>query len=784
VSVVEQTPLKSYTGNGASTVYAFSFRVLLAGDLTVTIDGVTKTLGADYSISGLGVSSGGTVTFTVAPVNGAKVVIYRDSDIARATDYQDNGDLLADTLNLDFDRLWLLIQEIFSGGKGSPTSLRVPNGEVINAIPAAASRSGYYLGFDGAGQPALLLAASGTAAAVASDLANTSDAAKGDALIGVKRTAGSAVSLTLHGWTETRTHTPEEFGAVGNGSTDDTAALVAACAALQTAGGGTLKGVKGKTYKVLATTSNTIAEFSGCNGLTLDFSESLINETKTYSGTESATLFKFTACNNVTVKARVTTQVAVTTSVTNVRGLIVTQFVQGCIGITLDLDVTGGLIGANPTKAFSDSATYISRQITGRIKASGCYYPFAGQFSGHNVDLKLDTDTCGRSFFIYGCNDVRIAAAVKNQQVTSLIKAYNGFGCRDVQVLMVDRDSTANQPAAPRLAIEWGDSTVATHANIAVHLDLKNPSGSPWGNTLEINKYSDGGSTPDVTGRGHVLEGFRLSGISEQVTGVSNVAAGVFGAFVSPDVCRNFSVRDFTALGTSAPISFGTTSPLAVLSGRALFENVHVVHNIYAFNGANGEVTFIDCDAANFSNATTDTDVHTLINCAASDGTVQSVVNKTLINTTITAILRNNYLQGGLFRMTGSKQRSGDLTSQANLFKLPAIGTGAFFRLHYYLVFDQSDFGAGTRREVVGVKSWTATINGSGVWTAEIAVGNEVTERTLNTTPAVLTVVLVNGDSTGAFVACSATNYNNANSKGTFVLDVISMTAAANVVAQ
>ena len=31
----------------------------------------------------------------------------------RLTDYQDNGDLLADTVNKDFDRLWMAIQQAF-----------------------------------------------------------------------------------------------------------------------------------------------------------------------------------------------------------------------------------------------------------------------------------------------------------------------------------------------------------------------------------------------------------------------------------------------------------------------------------------------------------------------------------------------------------------------------------------------------------------------------------------------------------------------------------------------
>jgi hypothetical protein len=52
---------------------------------------------------------------------------------------------------------------------------------------------------------------SGSAAAVLTDLASTSDAAKGDALVGVKRTATGAVATTLHNYIERSTPTLFDF---------------------------------------------------------------------------------------------------------------------------------------------------------------------------------------------------------------------------------------------------------------------------------------------------------------------------------------------------------------------------------------------------------------------------------------------------------------------------------------------------------------------------------------------------------------------------------------------
>lgn len=203
--VSEQTPIQSYSGNSATTLFAFAFLLLLADDLVVLVNdasGVShlKVLNVDYTVAGVGSSTGGSVTFVTAPATGETIVIYRDSGLARATDYQEDGDLLSATLDDDFDRLWLALQEIFNGGKGPPTSLRVPNGETVIALANAASRANKTLGFDSLGAPTVLTPTTGSAADVLTQIANTALVAQGDALTGVLRTETNAVAQTLHLW--------------------------------------------------------------------------------------------------------------------------------------------------------------------------------------------------------------------------------------------------------------------------------------------------------------------------------------------------------------------------------------------------------------------------------------------------------------------------------------------------------------------------------------------------------------------------------------------------------
>lgn len=170
MAVTEQTPIQAYTASGSSAVFAYSFQVLAAGDMAATINGEAIASSA-YTVSGAGNPSGGTVTFATAPTAGARVVLYRDSALTRSTDYQNNGDLLASVVNRDFDRLWLVLQEINGGSKVPASAVRAPAGESLNVLPVEASRANKILSFDAAGQPIATAPAAGTATALAVDLA-------------------------------------------------------------------------------------------------------------------------------------------------------------------------------------------------------------------------------------------------------------------------------------------------------------------------------------------------------------------------------------------------------------------------------------------------------------------------------------------------------------------------------------------------------------------------------------------------------------------------------------
>lgn len=191
-SVIKQIPYNEYTANGVATVYPFEFELLQAADLVVSFDGVAQPASI-FTLAGVGVQEGGTVTFDTAPTAGVKVLLERRIKLERTTDYQTNGDLRAPVLNLDFKRLWQALQQ---QGAGQESALRAPFPEVLDQLPSALDRRGLQLLFHPTtGQPYLAAPVSGSAADVMLQFAGIT----GSTLVGFLQSGTGAVPRTVDG---------------------------------------------------------------------------------------------------------------------------------------------------------------------------------------------------------------------------------------------------------------------------------------------------------------------------------------------------------------------------------------------------------------------------------------------------------------------------------------------------------------------------------------------------------------------------------------------------------
>lgn len=144
MSVPDQPTIFVYTGNGVSTTFAYGFYLLTTDDIVVALNDVVQTSG--FTVNGVGSQTGGSVIFNTAPADGVTVQIMRQVAVERETDYQQNGDLRAATLNLDFDRLWMALQDTI---RDKNSALRYPAFENLNGLlPAKGTRMNGILGFD------------------------------------------------------------------------------------------------------------------------------------------------------------------------------------------------------------------------------------------------------------------------------------------------------------------------------------------------------------------------------------------------------------------------------------------------------------------------------------------------------------------------------------------------------------------------------------------------------------------------------------------------------------
>lgn len=281
-----------YVGNGVTTSFPYTFRIFKKTDLVVTVIDLNENLtvlvlDTDYTVTNAGGYAGGNVILPAALAAGWQISIARELEATQETDLRNQGKFFAEVHEDAFDKLTMLIQQTYSSfrlalrkpsiianwydalnnyirnvrdprdpqdaatknyvdtlasGNLSRT-LRVP--EPVPQLPDAATRANKIVAFDSVGNPFVTMPPSGSASDVLIELAKPT----GAGLIGVL--PGGRLSQMLY-WT-----TPEQFGAVGDGVADDTAAVTASIMT------GRSVFRRGATYRMVMTEANVITPPAG-----------------------------------------------------------------------------------------------------------------------------------------------------------------------------------------------------------------------------------------------------------------------------------------------------------------------------------------------------------------------------------------------------------------------------------------------------------------------------------------------------------------------------------------
>lgn len=440
MTVSSELNRKEYAGNGVTTAFGTSPVVFFdASDLEVydvldsTGVATLKTITTDYTVSG-GAGSTGTVTMLTAPASGHTLVIVRSLPLTQADDFVQNDASDAEVVEDALDRQTMIAQQLQAQ---IDRAVKVADSDITGVsltLPNAAARALMVMGFDADGGFTLY---------------DPESAVSSGENVSFLQSGTGAVARAIQAKGR-ETVSPEDFGCVGDGVTDDTANMRLACGRIAT--GGKLIGKPGANYLIHTVASTDVLyEWAGVDGVELDFSESTITNDVSYTASGLTDLFKFSGgCKNIVVDIGEFVDVAVSSPATNMgdHGMTMVQVTESSQNIKVKAHMTNGRHGVHSGDYDTASLGYCSGfdiQITGSMVG----YPVA-LYLANNVKLDIDVDGVHRAAYLAGCWDVTGDCLWKDQYGTdsavlitdSKTGTGTSRGCRNVEVSSTDKGST------------------------------------------------------------------------------------------------------------------------------------------------------------------------------------------------------------------------------------------------------------------------------------------------------------------------------------------------------
>lgn len=215
-----------FPGNGATVAFPFSFKVFAAADLVATqavaATGAETTLllTTHYTVAlnaDQNVNPGGTLTMLTAPPAGYTLTLTSSLAYLQPTDLTNQGGFYPSVINTALDRLTIFVQQLAEAlGRSLKTAISTPAG-FSTTLPAPVPYA--LIGWNGAGtgfqntDPTY-------STALATDLAASGGAAK----VGFLQSGAGAVLRTIQS-KDRDVLSVRDFGAVGDGVTNDAAAI-------------------------------------------------------------------------------------------------------------------------------------------------------------------------------------------------------------------------------------------------------------------------------------------------------------------------------------------------------------------------------------------------------------------------------------------------------------------------------------------------------------------------------------------------------------------------------
>jgi nitrous oxidase accessory protein NosD len=219
---ISNVPRRVQYVNSGVGPYAFTFAVLVQTDIAVYRGNTLLTLTTDYSVT---INANGTGSITLVTAGTGSITIVGARAIQRSSDYTTGGDLFASTLNTDLDSQTIFSQQL-AETVNRTIAIPVTDSSSLNMqLPVSTARANKLFGFTNSGQP---VATNTTVSQLDAAVSSFVNATGNNAASIVYNPAGAgAVDGTVQSKLR-QTVSVKDFGAVGDGVVDDSAAIQAA----------------------------------------------------------------------------------------------------------------------------------------------------------------------------------------------------------------------------------------------------------------------------------------------------------------------------------------------------------------------------------------------------------------------------------------------------------------------------------------------------------------------------------------------------------------------------
>ena len=423
--------------------------------------------------------------------------------------------------------------------------------------------------------------------------------------------AGSGIDVTTVGGNFTVTadptdfgadglFSPEMYGAVGDGTTDDTTAFQNMATAVRAAGGGFIRFGQSKTYKVFPSPAvgvSKLIDISNCSGVTIDCNGSILNFPATFTGGRVVWIIYMINCADIEINGLYAQQTA-TLSPDENNGIVsyylynanrqirinssYQKYGRACLECVRD----AGLSITNRTRGI-----FVHGQISDQVA-----YGVTLQKNGDQTVIQgLKGLNNQRVFYAYNVRqiDAQIEDAPGSNGANSVLfgvhtndaesAVHNTFS--DFNLHYTSREQSAQISGFSALQVQQGTATTcAAHVrNLNLNYDIEIITAANTSVVLDMYKQTNVAGN-DTTTRGHVLENITVSGSWKGFANNVNLLTwGTYGTWGSETI-RNINFKNISSTGSGTGVfQFDGQSVTS-----CVFDNVICAHDLTFTNDSGG----------------------------------------------------------------------------------------------------------------------------------------------------------------------------------------------------